>query len=258
MREAALGPDRALVLDRIEGGYGGARVLHDVSLRLAPGEVLCLLGRNGAGKTTTLRAIMGLVKPRVGRITLDGRELLPLEPHEIPRLGIAYVPQGRRLFPFFTVEENLEMGLLAAPAGGGGRRRGAPGVRAETLGWIFEVFPMLRERLQQRAGTLSGGEQQILAVARALCAAPHYLLMDEPGEGLMPAMVQMLLETIRLLKARRVGVLLVEQKIEAALQVADAVVLLENGHVRHQATPGELARDPAILARYLGVGRSGH
>lgn len=265
MPETAPGPDRALVLDRIEGGYAGARVLHEVSLRLAPGEVLGLLGRNGAGKTTTLKAIMGLVKPRAGRITLDGRELLPLEPHEIPRLGIAYVPQGRRLFPFFTVEENLEMGLLAAPAGGGGRHpprggagRGAPGVRAETLEWIFEVFPMLKERLQQRAGTLSGGEQQILAVARALCAAPHYLLMDEPGEGLMPTMVQMLLETIRLLKARRVGVLLVEQKIEAALQVADAVVLLEHGHVRHQATPAELARDPGILARYLGVGRSGH
>jgi len=224
--------------------YGEAPVLHGVSLSVAPGEVLCLLGRNGAGKTTTLRAVMGLVRPCAGRIRLDGRDLIGLRPHEIPRLGVAYVPQGRRLFPFLTVEENLRMGLLV-------QRRDAG-----TLAWVLELFPALRERLRQRAGTLSGGEQQMVATARALCANPRYLLMDEPTEGLMPAMVQTLAETIRGLRTRRVGVLLVEQKIDVALSVADRVALMEQGRIEHQATPAELAGRADLLVRYLGVARS--
>jgi branched-chain amino acid transport system ATP-binding protein len=212
--------------------------------------VLCLLGRNGAGKTTTLKAIMGLVRPRTGSITLDGHELTRLQAHEIPRLGVAYVPQGRGLFPFLTVDENLKMGLLV-------REGGQIGGGGETLEWIFELFPALKERLRQRAGTLSGGEQQMVATARALCTNPAFLLMDEPTDGLMPILVQKLLETIQALKARGVGVLLVEQKIEAALKVADRVALMETGHIRQQGTAEALARDSELLLRYLGVRSSG-
>ncbi len=232
-----------LTVEGIDCYYGEVHVLKDVSLRVDAGQILCLLGRNGAGKTTTLRAIMGLVKPRSGRVRLDGTELTRLPPHGIPRHGVAYVPQGRRLFPFLTVEENLRMGLLVQGSGG------------ETLGWVLDLFPVLRERLRQRAGTLSGGEQQMLATARALCADPKLLLMDEPTEGLMPSLVQRLLETIRSLAARRVGVLLVEQKIEAALRVADRVVLMENGSVRYESTPEALASAPEVLLRYVGVRR---
>ena len=232
-----------LTLERVNCYYGEVHVLRDVSLSLGPGEILGLLGRNGAGKTTTLRTLMGFVKPRSGSIRLDGQELTTLRPHEIPKLGIAYVPQGRRLFTFCTVEENLRIGLLL---GGSGK---------ETLDWVLDLFPVLKERLRQRAGTLSGGEQQMLAFARALCSAPRLLLMDEPGEGLMPALVQRLLETINTLKARQVGILLVEQKIDAALRVADRVALMENGSIRYQSTPAELTSTPEILLKYVGVRR---
>ena len=219
-------------------------MLHGISFAVAPGEVLCLLGRNGAGKTTTLRAIMGLLRPRAGRITLDGRDLTALRAHEVPRLGIAYVPQGRRLFPLLTVQENLRMGLLV-------RGRGI-----EEWDSILELFPALREHLDRQAGTLSGGEQQMVATARALCADPRYLLMDEPTEGLAPALVQTVLETIRSLRSRRVGVLLVEQKIDVALSVGDAVAVMEDGRIRLQAAPRDLAADSQLLLKYLGVRRS--
>ncbi len=232
-----------LVVRDLDCDYGEVPVLRAVSLDVAAGEVLALLGRNGAGKTTTLRAIMGLVRPRAGSVRLDGAELTRLRPHRIPGQGIAYVPQGRRLFPSLTVAENLRMGLLVR--GGGG----------ETLEEVLELFPVLRERLRQRAGTLSGGEQQMLATARALCARPRILLLDEPTEGLMPALVQRLLETVRALRSRGVGILLVEQRIEAALEVADRVVLLETGRVRHEATAGELSAHPDVLLRYVGVRR---
>ncbi len=235
--------DGGLVVDRIDCRYGEAPVLRGVSLHLAPGQVLGLLGRNGAGKTTTLNAIMGLVRPDGGRITLDGRPLTSLPPHAIPRLGITYVPQGRRLFPQLTVEENLRIGRLATGQG------------PATLRRVLELFPALRERLGQRAGTLSGGEQQMVAVARALCAEPRYLLMDEPAEGLMPAMVRTLLETIRVLRERRTAVLLVEQKVDLALQVADTIVVLEQGSVRYEGAADLLIRDAAVLERYLGVRR---
>ncbi len=228
-------------ITRIDSFYGGVQVLRQVSLHLAPGEVLGLLGRNGAGKTTTLKTIMGLVKPRSGSIELDGIELTNLRPHEIPRLGIAYVPQGRRLFPGLSVAENLRMGLLVRDSG------------PETLDWVLGLFPVLSERLRQRAGTLSGGEQQMLATARALCLQPKLLLLDEPTEGLMPSIVDKLLETIQGLKARGVAVLLVEQKVEAALAVADRIAFLENGSVRHVATPAALTADPEPLHRDLGV-----
>ncbi len=232
-----------LVLERVNCYYDEIHVLKDVSLRLAPGEILGLLGRNGAGKTTTLKAIMGLVKSRSGGIQVEGRELTRLSPHEIPRLGIAYVPQGRRLFPLLTVEENLRMGLLV-------RDRGP-----ETLDWVLNLFPVLKDLLRRRAGTLSGGQQQMLAMARALCLEPKLLLLDEPSEGLMPSLVEKLLNTIVELKLNRVSVLLVEQKIEAALKVADRIAFLENGSVRGEATPEELAVNPQPLLRYVGVKR---
>jgi branched-chain amino acid transport system ATP-binding protein len=223
--------------------YGEVLILRDLSLRLAAGEVVCYLGRNGAGKTTTLRTIMGLLRPRTGRITLDDTELTRLPPHEIARHGVAYVPQGRRLFPYLTVAENLKIGLLVR---GGG---------AATLDAVLELFPLLRERFRQPAGTLSGGEQQMLATARALCAAPHFLLMDEPTEGLMPLLVEHLLAMIDTLRGRGVGVLLVEQKVGAALRVADRAVLIETGRIQREATPAELAASPEILLRHLGVRR---
>jgi branched-chain amino acid transport system ATP-binding protein len=232
-----------LRLDRISCYHGGAHVLRDVSLRVSAGEVLGLLGRNGAGKTTTLRTVMGLVRARSGSITLDGAELLRLPPDEISRRGIGYVPQGRRLFPELTVGENLRIGLLVR---GGGE---------ETLRPVLELFPVLRERLRQRAGTLSGGEQQMLATARALCARPTLLLMDEPSEGLMPALVDRLLTTVTALRGRGVGILLVEQKVDAVLRAADRVAIMENGRIVHEATPAELSAAPDLLLRHVGVRR---
>jgi branched-chain amino acid transport system ATP-binding protein len=232
-----------LVLEQLNCYYDKVHILKDVSLRVAPGEILGLLGRNGAGKTTTLKAIMGLVKSRSGSIQLEGQELTRLDPHQIPRLGIAYVPQGRRLFPFLTVEENLQMGLLARDKG------------PQALEWALNLFPALKELLRQRAGTLSGGQQQMLAMARALCLEPKLLLLDEPSEGLMPSLVEKLLNSIVELKVHGVAVLLVEQKIEAALKVADRITFLENGQVRGEATPDDLAVDPQPLHRYVGVRR---
>ena len=232
-----------LRLENVDCHYGAVRVLKGVSLGVGAGEIVALLGRNGAGKTTVLRAVMGQIRPRAGRIEMDGDELTALAPHDVAGLGIAYVPQGRRLFVGLSVEENLRMGLLA-------RRSGE-----DTLDRVLDLFPVLTERLRQRAGTLSGGEQQMLATARALCLDPRLLLLDEPSEGLMPTVVATLLDTVAGLKDRGVGVLLVEQKVEAALQVADRVVFIENGAVAGEATPEELDADPRPLHRYVGVRR---
>ena len=232
-----------LAVSDIDCYYGSVRVLKGITLGLAPGEILALLGRNGAGKTTTLKAIMGLVACRKGSIRLDGEELTRRPPHAIPRLGVAYVPQGRRLFPEMTVEENLRMGLLARGSG------------SETLEGVLELFPVLRERLRQKAGTLSGGQQQMLALGRALCLDPKILLLDEPCEGLQPSFVDKLLATVAQLRDRGVAVLLVEQKVDAALQVADRVVFLENGAVSHETLPADLGADPEPLHRYVGVRR---
>ena len=226
--------------------YGEVQALRDLSLELAPGEVLCLLGRNGAGKTTTLRAIMGLMRPRSGHIYLGDTELTALPAHEIPKRGIAYVPQGRRLFAELTVEENLTIGLMA-------RRRGA-----ETRARALALFPALQERLQQVSGTLSGGEQEMLAVARALCLEPELLLLDEPTEGLMPSMIAAILKAVRTLKAEGVATILVEQRVEAALTVADRIAFIENGTARETATPAALMADPTPLYRYVGMGLQRH
>jgi branched-chain amino acid transport system ATP-binding protein len=222
--------------------YGNVQVLRDFALDLPSGEVLCLLGRNGAGKTTLMKTIMGLVKPRSGRITLDGVDLTALPPHQVPKQGIGYVPQGRRLFSEMTVEENLRIGLMT-------RGRGP-----ETLHRVHRLFPRLQERLQQRAGTLSGGEQQMLAMARALCLEPQVLLLDEPTEGLMPIMITAILDTVLALRAEGVATILVEQRVAAAMTVADRIAFIENGQSRETVLPQALRDNPALLHHYVGVG----
>ena len=222
--------------------YGNVPVLRDFALELKQGEVLCLLGRNGAGKTTALKAIMGLVRPRSGRVVLDGVDLTALPAHAVPKQGIGYCPQGRRLFSELTVEENLRVGLMT-------RNRGEP-----TLERVLGLFPVLRDRLRQRAGTLSGGEQQMLATARALCIEPKALLLDEPTEGLMPSAIATILDTVRQLKAQGVATILVEQRVEAALNVADRILFIENGRSRESVAPEVLRDDPRLLHHYVGVG----
>jgi branched-chain amino acid transport system ATP-binding protein len=204
--------------------------------------VLCLLGRNGAGKTTTLKAIMGLVTTAGGSIRLEGRELVGLPAHEVPRHGVAYVPQGRRLFAELTVAENIEIGLMTR---GKGR---------QTRDAVLDLFPVLRERLNQRSGTLSGGEQQMLAMARALAIEPKVLLLDEPTEGLMPSAIAKIRETVAALKERGVSTLLVEQRVDAVLPVADRVVFIENGRSVKTVGVAELREDPAMVRHYVGVG----
>ena len=230
-----------LRVDGIVTDYGHVRVLRDFSLRLDAGEVVGLLGRNGAGKTTALKTIMGLVRPKSGSIELDGAELTRIPAHHVPRHGIAYVPQGRRLFGDLTVAENLRIGQMVRDTG------------RDTLDWTLNLFPILIERMRQRARDLSGGEQQMLAVARALCTEPKVLLMDEPTEGLMPSMIRKMVDTMVALRDRGVAVLLVEQKVEVALAVADRIVFLDNGTITQTATPDELHADPAPLHRHLGV-----
>jgi len=232
-----------LSVDNLHCGYDRVSVLKGVRFEVRPKEIHALLGRNGAGKTTTLKAIMGLVSCTQGTIRLDGEELTRRPAHEIPRLGIAYVPQGRRLFPHMTVEENLRMGLLAGSGG------------PQTVDQVLELFPILRERLRQRAGTLSGGQQQMLAMGRALCLRPKLLLLDEPCEGLQPSLVDKLLATVAQLRDRGVSVLLIEQKVDAALEIADRISFLENGVLRHEALPAALRADPGPLHRFVGVSR---
>ncbi|MCX7644811.1 MAG: ABC transporter ATP-binding protein [Rhodobacteraceae bacterium] len=230
-----------LRLEAVDAGYGPVRVLRSVSFDVAAGEVHCLLGRNGAGKTTALRAIMGLLPLASGRIRFGGAEIGRLPPHRVPRLGIGYVPQGRRLFAELTVAQNLEIGRMA---------RGAP---ARAVAAALDLFPRLADRLGQRAGTLSGGEQQMLAMARALCLEPRLLLLDEPTEGLQPSMIRAIRDAVAELKARGVGVLLVEQRIDAVLALADRATFLENGRCLGTLTAAELQAAPDLLRQRLGV-----
>ena len=230
-----------LEVERIAAGYGGAPVLRGVSLAARPGEVLCVMGRNGAGKSTLLKAIMGLVRVSAGRVRLGGVEVSALPAHQVPRHGIGYVPQGRRLFAELTVAENLEIGLMTRGKGAATREK------------ALALFPRLRERLGQVSGTLSGGEQQMLAIARALCLEPSALLLDEPSEGLQPSMIALIQETVLRLRAEGVAVVLVEQRVEAALSMADRLVFLVNGEVAEEVAAAGLAPGAEVFGRYVGV-----
>lgn len=231
-----------LTISELDCFYGEVQVLHGLNLTLAKGEVLCLLGRNGAGKTTTLKAIMGLVPAAAGSIRLGDRELTGLPAHQVPKCGIAYVPQGRRLFAEMTVAENIEIGLMTRGRGKSVREG------------VLDLFPVLRERLKQRSGTLSGGEQQMLAMARALCVEPQVLLLDEPTEGLMPSMIQKIRETVAQLRASGVSTILVEQRVDAVLSVANRVAFIENGRNRETMPVEALRADSSAVRRYVGVG----
>ena len=222
--------------------YGESQALRDFSIRVEQGKVLCLLGRNGAGKTTALKSIMGIIKPRSGKLLLNGEDLTALPAHEIPRRGIGYVPQGRRLFSELTVRENLEVGLLTRKTG------------RKAFDHALSYFPVLRERLNQVSGTLSGGEQTMLAMARALCIEPSVIMLDEPTEGLMPSMIARIRETVAEMRKRGVSTILVEQRVDAVLPVADRVAFIENGRIRQIVEVAALRAEPDMVRRYVGVG----
>ncbi|MEM7193425.1 MAG: ABC transporter ATP-binding protein [Pseudomonadota bacterium] len=229
-----------LQIKSLNSYYGNVHVLRDLELTVSPGEVLCMLGRNGAGKTTILKSVMGLVRMQ-GSVTMGGHEIAQLPPHEIPKMGVGYVPQGRRLFSELTVEENLEIGLMV-------RKQGR-----STLDSVFELFPVLEQRLRQVSGTLSGGEQQMLAMARALCIQPGVLLLDEPTEGLMPSMIRTIRDSIKTLRERGVAILLVEQRVDAVLPVADRVAFIESGSLQAEVTSQQLGDQPELIHRYIGI-----
>ncbi len=229
-------------------GYGKVQVLHGLTLQVKPGQLVTLIGSNGAGKTTTLRALSGMIKPEAGSIQLDGREIAGLPSHAITRRGLAHSPEGRRVFATLSVADNLVMG--AFPRLTGGRPRGD--VTAD-LDRMYALFPRLAERRAQLSGTLSGGEQQMLAMARALMLNPDVLLLDEPSMGLAPRLVADVFATIARLKEQRITMLLVEQFAAAALDVADYGYVMENGRLSAEGPAAMLKTDPAVRAAYLGA-----
>jgi branched-chain amino acid transport system ATP-binding protein len=234
----------ALAIADIDAYYGDSHVLHCVSFALAPGRLLGLLGRNGAGKTTCMSTIMGFLTPRKGRIDLFGESVAGLPPDMIARKGIALVPQGRRMFRNLTVRENLM--VAAQPPRSGSKS-------AWSMERVFKLFPRLSERHAQLAGSLSGGEQQMLAIARALMGNPRVLLMDEPSEGLAPQIVAEVGRTIAQLKADGQSIILVEQNIKLTLDLADDVVIINTGRVVFQGTAGQVKLDDALVSQHLGV-----
>lgn len=232
-----------LTIEGLATGYGSGLVLQGVDLALEPGSITALLGRNGMGKTTLMRTIMGQLPAAAGRVRFDGRDLSGLASYAIANLGIGYVPQGREIFADFTVAENLTLGVLGKPAD----RRTIPPA-------VFEYFPVLAERLTQKAGTMSGGEQQQLAIARALAGRPRLLLLDEPSEGIQPSIVREIAATLREIAARDgLTVLIVEQNVEMVFDMAGDCVFIENGRIAEQAGVAALRADDSLLHRYLSV-----
>lgn len=231
-----------LEVERIVTAYGRSEVIRDVSLRVAPGEIVCLLGRNGAGKTTTLRSIMGLTPPRTGRIRFRGREITGRPPYDVARLGIGYVPDDRRIFPDLTVAENLEIGRRAV---------GRPG--RWTAVEVTALFPALEPLRENRGSGLSGGEQKMLAIGRALMGNPELLILDEPSEGLSPLVVRDLVGVLRRIRADGVTLLLADQNLKFARRVADRGYVLDKGTIQFEGTLEALWADEAVVHRYLAV-----
>jgi branched-chain amino acid transport system ATP-binding protein len=245
MSGAANPADPLIAVDDLHTFYGKSHILHGVSLTVGRGEVVGLLGRNGVGKSTTLKTIMGLVYPRQGRVLLGGQPITALPAHKVAKLGIGYVPEDRRIFRLLTVMENLRTGL------------DRPGVadarKQELLDKVFAYFPVLGERRNQAGGTLSGGEQQMLAIARAMMLEPKIVLLDEPTEGLMPRMVSQIREIINVLHKDGVAILLVEQNVPLTLEASKRVYFMEKGAVRHHAVASELTANDPVVHQYLGV-----
>ena len=241
-------PARTAPLVAVEGihtYYGKSHILHGVSLEVKTGEVVGLLGRNGVGKSTTLKTIMGLVHPTEGVIQLEGRPITRLPAYRLAKLGIGYVPEDRRIFRLLTVMENLRTGL--------DRHGVAESRKRQLLDKVFQYFPVLAERRNQAGGTLSGGEQQMLAIARAMMLEPKIILLDEPTEGLMPRMVSQIREIVGALHAEGVAILLVEQNVPLTLEASQRVYIMEKGVVRHHAPASDLRHDDAVIHQYLGV-----
>ena len=228
----------------LDAFYGEAAALFGVDLRLDAGEIVCVVGPNGAGKSTLVNVIAGLHRASRGSIVMDGRDLARIASHRVCDAGIAIVPEGRRIFPRMSVLENLELGAY---------RRAARATRDERLGWVYELFPRLNERTGQVAGSLSGGEQQMLAIGRALMASPRVLLMDEPSLGLAPVIVDEVFETIGTIHAAGVGVLLVEQNVERALRIASRGYLLAEGRIVLEGSSGELRGSEVMRRTVLGL-----
>jgi branched-chain amino acid transport system ATP-binding protein len=232
-------------LEDVHAFYGKSHVLHGVSLAVGPGEVVGLLGRNGVGKSTTLKTIMGLVPASRGRVLLEGRPITGFAPHRVARMGIAYVPEERRIFRLLTVMENLRTGL---------DRSGVDEAkRKQLIDKVLTYFPVLGERRSQAGGTLSGGEQQMLAIARAMMLEPKIVLLDEPTEGLMPRMVSQIGNIVDVLRREGVAILLVEQNVPLTLESSRRVYFMEKGAVRHHAPAAELKVGDAVIRQYLGV-----
>lgn len=232
-----------LKVDALYAGYGGLQILQDLSLEVPDGKVVALIGANGAGKTTTLRAISGLIRPFRGSITFDGRQLAGKSAHEIVRAGVVQVPEGRELFGTLTVEENLRMGAFARP------RAEIAAARAQ----VEEIFPVLADRRAQPAATMSGGQQQMLAVGRALMAGPKVLMLDEPSLGLAPKLVAQVFATVEMVRDAGITVLLVEQNATHALRLADRAYVLESGRVVLEGAGADLLEDDRVRTAYLGA-----
>ena len=236
---------RILDVRSLDAGYGEANVIHDVSIHADQSEIVCIVGANGAGKTTLLSALAGLIRPRSGEVKLRGETITDLPAHLRPALRMAMVPEGGRLFPFMTVLENLELGAYA---------KRARAEREQRMAELFEVFPILKERRQQLAGQLSGGERQMCAIARAMMSRPTLLMLDEPSVGLSPVMTERVFETIRsLVDKENLTVVLVEQNVGEALEVADRGYVIDHGSIVTMGTAGELMNNPQIQEAYMGL-----
>ncbi len=233
-----------LELRSVDAGYGSFQALFGVNLDVKAGEAVGVIGPNGAGKTTLMRVISGLIRPRKGSIRMEGTDVLATPPHRIVNLGIAHVPENRRLFPRLSVDDNLKMGAFISDA----RAK-----YAERLEFVFDLFPRMKERRSQMAGTMSGGEQQMCAIGRALMSGPKLLLLDEPSAGLAPLVVQQVFELVKRIRSSGLTVLIVEQNVQQVLRVVDRAYLLEAGTIRAAGTAEDMMRSDTIKQAYLGV-----